>query len=123
MFRNRWAALLFVAVTLAGVTKLVGTSEDGGAIQHAAEEIAHQKEQAERLTDDMSSPSSISAAQPSAPMLADEDLIDPAVGEDPTPIDEFAAANPENAVLADDQQVVIVSRDVAGASQETAVEQ
>ena len=36
MFRNRWFALLFVCLTLAGVTKLVGTDRESGAIQEAA---------------------------------------------------------------------------------------
>lgn len=112
MFRNRWFALLFVALTLAGVTTLVGTEKSHGALQDATDQIAQQKAQAEQLTS-ASQESSSSDDADNVVMAADEDLIDPAQGEDPTPIDEFAAANPPDPedVSGD---VVIVSRDVPG---------
>jgi hypothetical protein len=44
-------------------------------------------------------------------------LIDPAQGEDPTPIDEFAAANPPDSEAVSDD-VVIVSREVPGQAQQ-----
>ena len=112
MFRNRWFALLFVALTLAGVTTLVGTEKSHGALQDATDQIAQQKAQAEQLTSATQESSSSDDAD-NVVMAADEDLIDPAQGEDPTPIDEFAAANPPDPedVSGD---VVIVSRDVPG---------
>ena len=119
MFRNRWFALLFVATTLAGVTKLIGTDKDQGSLQQAAGQIAVQKAQAERMTTDTqtSSNDSISAGEP--PLADDEELIDDATGEDPTPVDEFAASNPtEPAVPVD--EVTIISRDVPGQSQPAA---
>ena len=115
MFRNRWFALLFVALTLAGVTTLVGTEKSHGALQDATDQIAQQKAQAEQLTSATQESSSSDDAD-NVVMAADEDLIDPAQGEDPTPIDEFAAANPPDpAEMSND--VVIVSRDVPGQSQ------
>ena len=114
MFRNRWGALLFVALTLAGVTKLVGTEKGDGAIPQAADQFSRQKADAEQLTGDRSSSLERKSAPP-VQLMPDEELIDPAVGIDPTPIDEFAAANPEeDEEIAD--KVVIVSRDAEGAA-------
>ena len=112
VFRNRWFALLFVALTLAGVTTLVGTEKSHGALQDATDQIAQQKAQAEQLTSATQESSSSDDAD-NVVMAADEDLIDPAQGEDPTPIDEFAAANPPDPEDVSDD-VVIVSRDVPG---------
>ena len=112
MFRNRWFALLFVALTLAGVTTLVGTEKSHGALQDATDQIAQQKAQAEQLTSATQESSSSDDAD-NVVMAADEELIDPAQGEDPTPIDEFAAANPPDPEDVSDD-VVIVSRDVPG---------
>jgi hypothetical protein len=115
MFRNRWGALLFVALTLAGVTTLIGTEGGEGAIKHAADQIAQQKAEAERLTTaTQESPKAVASPAEAVVLSADEELIDPATGEDPTPIDEFATTDPAdpNAAISDD--VVIVSRDVGG---------
>ena len=113
MFRNRWFALLFVALTLAGVTTLVGTEEGHGALQDATDQIAQQKAQAEQLTSATQSTPSTDGSAEEVVLASDEDLIDPAQGEDPTPIDEFAAANPPDPEEVSDD-VVIVSREVAG---------
>ena len=112
MFRNRWGALLFVGLTLAGVTTLVGTEKDDGALKQAADQIAMQKAQADRLTADPA-PAATKRAK-TVILTPDEELIDPALGEDPTPIDEFAAAHPDEEELAEGEQVVIVSRAVDG---------
>jgi hypothetical protein len=115
MFRNRWGALLFAALTLAGVAALVGSGQGEGAIKRATEQIAQQKAQADKLTTDTQAPAEPSSAPAqSVVMSADEELIDPAVGEDPTPIDEFAAANPAEPDADISDKVVIVSRDTAG---------
>jgi len=113
MFRNRWFALLFVALTLAGVTTLVGTEKGHGALQDATDQIARQKAQADQMTSATQESPSADVSADSIPLAADEDLIDPAEGEDPTPIDEFAAANPPDPEDVSDD-VVIVSRDVPG---------
>lgn len=117
MFRNRWGALLFVGLTLAGVTTLVGTEREDGALQQAADQIAEQRAQAERMTENLDAAFADEAAAAddgAVVMMADEeDLIDPAVGEDPTPIDEFAAANPDDS-HEPAEEVIIVSREDAG---------
>ena len=111
MFRNRWFALLFVCITLAGVTKLVGTDKDAGTIQEAAGQLAETRAQAEQITTGtMDAALDDADDADDAPYAGDDDLIDAATGEDPTPIDEFAAANPAEAEVPSDQ-IIIVSRD------------
>jgi hypothetical protein len=110
MFRNRWFALLFVCITLAGVTKLVGTDKEHGAIQQTADQFAAQRAQAAQMTTaPQETPADTSADD--VPYADDDELIDLAVGEDPTPVDEFAANSSENADGPSDE-VTIVSRDV-----------
>lgn len=111
MFRNRWFALLFVAITLAGVTKLVGTDKEHGTLQQAAGQIAAQRTQAEQMT---AAPQATPADSPAdeVPYADDDELIDQAVGEDPTPVDDFAA-NGSEAADGPSDEVTIVSRDVA----------
>lgn len=110
MFRNRWFALLFVAITLAGVTKLVGTDKEQGAVQQAAVQLAAQRVQAEQLTAPAQEPSA-DAHLDDVPYVDENELIDDAAGEDPTPVDEFAAANSDDAGEPSDE-VTIVSRDL-----------
>ena len=100
MFRNRWGALLFVGLVLAGVTRLVGTGHGDGALDRAREQLVEQKAQAERMNS--SAPRSNERAM-AVEFAADEELIDPAVGEDPTPIDQRLAAQDDAA--GDDDQV------------------
>ena len=115
MFRNRWGALFFVGLTLAGVTTLVGTEKEGGALQEATHQLARQKAQAEELAADPASATETGKPLKTVVIPADEELIDQALGEDPTPIDEFAEADRNKESPADGDQVIIVSREVAGA--------
>ena len=115
MFRNRWGAMLFVALTLASVTTLIGSEDGEGAIKQATDRIAQQKAEADRLTTDtQQAPPAAAGPAETIFLSAYEELIDPATGEDPTPIDEFNPSDPSdpNAEIAD--EVVIVSRDVGG---------
>jgi hypothetical protein len=115
MFRNRWGALLFVALTLAGVTTLIGSEGGEGAIKQAADQLAQQKAQADRMTTDTQQPPQATPTPADTVILsADEELIDPAVGEDPTPIDEFATTDPADPSAEVSDDVVIVSRDAGG---------
>ena len=110
MFRNRWFALLFVCITLAGVTTLVGTDKKNGTIQQAAGQIAAQRAQADQMTT-ATQETPVEASADDVPYADDDELIDEASGEDPTPVDEFAANSSENADGPSDE-VTIVSRDV-----------
>ncbi len=107
MFRNRWFALLFVGMVLAGVTKIVGTEEDQGALDAAREELARQRAQAEQMTGE-SAQFTFTDEDVEVEFVPDEELIDPATGYDPTPIDEFAAASETGEEVVPDAQVVIV---------------
>lgn len=105
MFRSKWGALLFVAITLASVTKLVGTKSEEGSLQQATAEITHQRAAAEAI------PERSPANQPSeasavvyAP-VTDADLIDPATGFDPSPVD------PSVGKVADENDTVILLKD------------
>ncbi len=113
MFRNRWGALLFVGLTLASVTTLVGTEKNDGALQQAADQIAMQEAKARRLT---VNPASTASTKPARAIVVptDEELIDDALGEDPTPVDEFAAADDEKP--AEGEQTNVIPREIAGSS-------
>jgi hypothetical protein len=87
MFRNRWGALLFVGLTLAGVAQLVGTGKGDGAIERARSQIAAQRARAGPIVT-RSAPTG--AAEVKVEFVPDEELIDLALGEDPTPIDQRA---------------------------------
>src|SRR5687768_3196327 len=89
MFRNRWLALLFVGLTLAAVTRLVGTEDERGVLDEAARELLAQKKNADRV---MATPTPVKTdtEEVAIEFTPDEELIDPAAGEDPTPPDEFA---------------------------------
>ncbi|MCT2557624.1 hypothetical protein N0B51_01375 [Tsuneonella sp. YG55] len=109
MFRNRWFALLFVGMVLAGVANLVGTEAGGGAISAAQTQFADQREQAEALVDH--GPPGEGEPDIELQFTPDEELIDAATGYDPTPVDEFAAAQEVGSEVVPDTQVVIFADD------------
>lgn len=113
MFRNRWFALLFVGLILAAVTRIVGTGKGDGAIDDATRQIVVQQNRAERMTSE--TVPGVVSEDVQIEFTPDEELIDPATGEDPTPVDAFAtpgepAAEPET-------QVIIVSDETAAPAQ------
>ena len=104
MFRNRWFALLFVAVTAAGAASLVGTEDDGGTIADATDQITQQRAQFERDAAEIAAPSKPEPATEADPLLeqsydddvvieftSDEDLVLDPSGVDPTPVIEDPA--------------------------------
>lgn len=111
MFRNRWLAMLFVALVLAGVTRVVGTGKGDGIIDEATEQLAAQRERAEALSDEIEAeaPEQAETEDDAAELLAsDEDLIDPALGEDPTPPDEFANDNGVDSAVVEEGDIFLV---------------
>ncbi len=114
MFRNRWGALLFVGLTLAGVTTLVGTDKNNGALQQAALEIERQQAQAEKFAKDPGGAKAPQDEDDEANFISDEELIDPATGEDPTPVDQTAPVLSEEGETIPVDEVIIVSREIAG---------
>lgn len=119
MFRNRWGALLFVGMTLAGVATLVGTGRKEGAIQQAAEQIARQRAQADRLTTSarQSAPRSPAQEATTVVLIPDEELIDSTEGVDPSPADDFGTPPDDDLALVPQEEVIIVSRDATGPEQ------
>lgn len=117
MFRNKWLALLFVAMTLAGVTKLVGTEEKGGTLQETAGTIADQRDQFDRFGGDTAS----EAPAPEYVAPSDEDLIDPATGIDPLPSMTFSpeegSPDPPEEVAPPDEVVTVSQYDEGPAGQ------
>ena len=111
MFRNRWLAMLFVALVLAGVTRVGGTGKGDGIIDEATEQLAAQRERAEALSDEIEAeaPEQAETEDDAAELLAsDEDLIDPAIGEDPTPPDEFADDNGVDSAVVEEGDIFLV---------------
>ena len=107
MFRNRWWALIFAGLVLAGATRLVGTGHGDGALEQAIQEVAAQREAAETWSDG-------GAADPvreviELGLVPDEELIDQTLGEDPIPMDPALGIEPE---VVSEEQVVIVPLDV-----------
>lgn len=109
MFRSRWSALLFVGLVLLGVANLVGTEEEGGAIDAARAQFSDQHDQAEAFT--QYSPAGQNADEVALQFAQDEELIDPATGYDPTPVDDFAASQEISREVVPGAQVVIVAPD------------
>ena len=108
MFRNRWFALFFVAMVLAGVTKFIGTGNNDGALDSARAQLAEQRAIAEEFT--ASTQAAPAEDDITVEFTSDEELIDPAVGDDPTPADEFAPAEEAETIPA--EEIVIVSQDL-----------
>jgi|GEM_PF-753808 len=113
MFRNRWGALLFVGLTLAGVTTLVGTDKNNGALQQAALEIERQKAQAAKFAKEPGGSKTPEDEDAEANFISDEELIDPATGENPTPVDPTSPMLSE-AGETEPVEVIIVSREIPG---------
>jgi hypothetical protein len=80
LFKNRFYALVFVAITLFSVRILVGTDNERGALEKATEQFTADKPVA-AATPERARP----ASQPVATIFAsDEELIDDAEGLDPS---------------------------------------
>ncbi|MFA9200954.1 MAG: hypothetical protein ACEQR8_07155 [Cypionkella sp.] len=91
MFRNRWFALLFVALVLSGVARIVGTGNGDSAIDLAKRQIAEQRRQAS--AESLSSSETPAGRSTLMAFTPDEELIDPAMGFDPSPAAEGAPAS------------------------------
>jgi len=84
MFRSRWGALIFVGLTAAGAASLVGTGKGDGTIDNAKRQLIEQRAAAQGFT--VGGPGGLSETP--VEFTPDEELIDPAVGDDPTPPDQ-----------------------------------
>lgn len=117
MFRNRWGALAFVGMTLAAVAQLVGTGKGDGAIEQARGQLVAQREQAEAVA--AGDTAGATARAERVQFTSDEELIDPAQGEDPTPIDQRVAADADSDSVSEEaphDTIVLVAGDEAPAA-------
>ena len=112
LFRSRWAALLFVAITIASAATFVGSSEGESAATELATSMPAQAQArlpfaAEDVND---------AARRSELIhgfATDEDLVDDAAGLDPTPEDELARIEAE--LAAQDEPTIVATSDQVAA--------
>ena len=108
MFRNRWGALFFVAMTALGGAALVGGEDDRGVLLNAAEDLQRQQAAMNAAMGETTAPPVAIPTAEAIEFTSDEELIDDAAGIDPTPIEEGL---PLAAEVVPQDEVVIVSRD------------
>lgn len=106
MFRNRWLALLFVGLVLAGTTRIVGTGEGDGALAEATQDLAEERTQLEAVSSERESGSPDDEVV--IEFTPDEELIDPAVGDDPTPAADYSEAEAFDPEVVTEVEVVIL---------------
>ena len=104
MFRNRWGALLFVGFVLAAVSQLVGTGKGDGALDKATRDIVEKRAEADSLAERADT---IGERATTVQFAADDELIDQALGEDPTPIDQRETPAGETEELPHDTVILI----------------
>lgn len=88
MFGNRWFAIGFVVMTLLSVYAIVGSGEDGGVLTQAQTAIEEQRAAVEEFErTELSPPSTAEPQAEETSFLSDEELIDPAEGDDTSGFD------------------------------------
>ena len=117
MFRNRLGALFFVGATLVGVAQLVGTGKGDGAIEQARQQIAARPANAPDFAIGGGQGVQTQARLEFTP---DDELIDLAAGEDPTPVDQRSeeTEDPSRGTEEVPPDTVIVLADQAGTREE-----
>ncbi len=117
LFRNKLAALAFVVLTVIGAATLVGTEEHDGVIAKTTQEITKQRadfaEKTAALSSKKSTPEPVLVeVEPEVVEFTDEeDLIDDALGFDPTPetLEPDVDPKPDQAGnIAEEGEVVII---------------
>ncbi|OZA93877.1 hypothetical protein U4960_03265 [Altererythrobacter sp. H2] len=87
LFRNRWIALGFVALSAASAASLVGTEEGGGMIDEATAQLNGQKAEFEQQAADLAKPtrSHTVIELDDSGFAEDDDLVDQGTGLEPEP--------------------------------------
>ena len=89
LFRSRWAALLFVAITIASAAAFVGGQKESTSVKEIASDIRAQR--AARMP---VAPEDVPEMARQSDLIhgfaLDEELVDEASGADPTPEEELA---------------------------------
>lgn len=120
IFRNKIAALGFVALMAFSAANLVGTEENEGMLLETADQLDETRAEFEQAAREFETPEErpvivedyeedISRDETSAVLASDDDLIDDTAGFDPTPVDEF-----EQMQVADNNEEVMVVVDEQG---------
>lgn len=106
LFRNKWAALAFVILTLVSVQVLVGREGEKSVISRTQDQLIEQRQHMRQSIDDLGNDPAASGVVPPGAGSAtatqdaevgfgdDEELIDDAAGFDPTPEVEQPAEPP-----------------------------
>ena len=112
LFRSRWAALLFVAITIASAAVFVGGQKSESSIKAIAADMRDQNQAKMPFpsedVEEMAHESELIHG-----FASDEDLVDQATGDDPTPEDEPARIGAE--VAAESEPTIVVHGDQSAA--------
>ena len=87
VFRSRWLALAFVAMTLLSVYTIVGSAEEEGVLTRAQSAIEEQRAAVEKFEEPNHSPATVEPLPEDTVFLSDEELIDDTQGIDPSGYD------------------------------------
>lgn len=118
LFRNRWLALAFVGLVLAGAMALVGSENEEGLLDRFMREGGREAEVVERLDSERegpspellaTSPETAAAAEPFASFASDEELIDDARGFATTPM--IVHDGPDGAMPEIEDETIIIETD------------
>jgi hypothetical protein len=92
IFQYRWAAIVFVLLTIVGAVQLVGTEEQEGKLAEAQQQVVEQREQLAATTDaDLSEEEAAEEAEPFDEGFSDDaDLLQDAEGMNPNPEEDAA---------------------------------
>lgn len=85
IFRNRWAALFFVALTILSAMSLVGTSDGRGALSEMERDITQQRNGFDEVVGGLGETGLDAAEDIDVEFATNEEWIDAADGLDPFP--------------------------------------
>ena len=90
IFQYRWAALLFVALTIFSTVRLVGTESEDGKLAEVQQQVAQQRSQLAKITGEPAPAvaDAVDNIDENADFASDQDLFDQAGGMDPNPPDD-----------------------------------
>ena len=104
LFRNKWAAIAFVVLTLVSVQMLVGSEGEKSVISRTQDQLLDQRQHMQQTMDDLGNGpplAELDAGPDAGPgtnaegtdvgLADDKELIDDAAGLDPSPVEEQPA--------------------------------
>lgn len=91
IFQYRWAAILFVLLTMGTAVQLVGTSEEDGKLAEAQQKVIAKRQQLVATTAADNADETVTdeeEVEPDEGFSDDSDLVQEAEGLDPTPAED-----------------------------------